>query len=395
MFFITGDLHDGAGLSDVTKPGGKDSDLLFEKTDFDLLTIGNHDVGKDLSTSAHKMAQHFQDKYLTSNVFLKQTSGGNTTQTPIGKLYRYFTTPNGLKIMAFGVIFDMSVRSDANYQVQPAKDMIKEDLFKKAVQDTDVDLFVLIGHNPVELKPDDNDNNSTVAFLATKIQSMRKKPNTPVQVFGGHSHERKFKVYSTSSTGLQSGKYGDTVGWLAMNGIESKTYTGAKQPVGVPHPPTHAKPKIHDSNLYDAFDTKKWQDSLESSVLYARRYLDFNRETFQFHTDTVENAKAFDTKERSDLSSTITSLREKYNLGHYYGCAPRSYSISCRPQGDEGNIYTLVEDALGKIVQSKTRSKIPRLILSNRNSIRYDLAQGPYTLDDAYIVCFRRLHEIC
>jgi hypothetical protein len=47
----------------------------------------------------------------------------------------------------------------------------------------------------------------------------------------------------------------------------------------------------------------------------------------------------------------------------------------------------LVEDALGKIVQSKTRSDIPRLVLSNRNSIRYDLAQGPYILDDTYIIC--------
>lgn len=35
----------------------------------------------------------------------------------------------------------------------------------------------------------------------------------------------------------------------------------------------------------------------------------------------------------------------------------------------------------------QTRSNVSRLILSNRNSIRYDLSQGPYTLDDAYIVC--------
>jgi 2',3'-cyclic-nucleotide 2'-phosphodiesterase (5'-nucleotidase family) len=125
-----------------------------------------------------------------------------------------------------------------------------------------------------------------MAFLVNKIQSMSKKPNTPVHVFGGHSHERKFKVYSTSSTGLQSGKYGDTVGWLAMNGIESKTYTGAKQPARVPHPSTPAKPKNQHSTIGDAFDTKKRVQSLENPVLYARRYLDFNRESFQFHTDT-------------------------------------------------------------------------------------------------------------
>jgi hypothetical protein len=99
--------------------------------------------------------------------------------------------------MAFGVIFDMFVPNDANYQVQPTRDMIKEDWFKKAVQDWD-DILVLIGHNPVELKQDDSNNNSTMAFLATNIQSMSKKSNTPVQVFGGHSHERIFYSRSTA-----------------------------------------------------------------------------------------------------------------------------------------------------------------------------------------------------
>lgn len=36
----SGDLHDGAGLSDATEPNGRVSNAVFENVDYDLLTIG-------------------------------------------------------------------------------------------------------------------------------------------------------------------------------------------------------------------------------------------------------------------------------------------------------------------------------------------------------------------
>jgi len=36
----TGDLHDGAGLSDATMPNGNISNAIFENLNYDLLTIG-------------------------------------------------------------------------------------------------------------------------------------------------------------------------------------------------------------------------------------------------------------------------------------------------------------------------------------------------------------------
>lgn len=36
----SGDLHDGAGLSDATEPNGLVSNTVFESADYDLLTIG-------------------------------------------------------------------------------------------------------------------------------------------------------------------------------------------------------------------------------------------------------------------------------------------------------------------------------------------------------------------
>ncbi|KAH8689459.1 Metallo-dependent phosphatase-like protein [Talaromyces proteolyticus] len=361
----TGDLHDGAGLSDATHPDGKESDKLFMMTDFDLLTVGNHDLADAGRPEASHtiLANHYGDKYITSNV---NTSQNGLNSKPIGSRSYYHTTPKGIRIMAFGIMYDYW-SPPKNVNVQLAEAMIQETWFQAAVKRTDVDLFVLVGHNPARLNTSDNDNNSTMKFIAEEIQ--KKTPGIPVQAFAGHSHVRDFMVYNDNATALQSGKYADTVGWLAMSGIHSPTYNGSMYPANVPNPTRHAV------------------TSPKSNLTYARRYLDWNRETFQYHTGTAGDDKAFDTTNGTAISRNITLLRNEYNLTDYYGCAPRSYCISCKPYGSEGNIYTLFEDALAKVVVSKERENIPRLIFSNKNSIRYDIAQGPFTYDDSFILC--------
>ncbi|QKX63708.1 uncharacterized protein TRUGW13939_10879 [Talaromyces rugulosus] len=387
-----GDLHDGAGLSDVTKPDGLATDELFKMTDFDLLTVGNHElVDAGLPNATHmNLAKHFGDKYITSNVYVNDTSINETDPVPIGSLFHKLTTPNGLRIMAFGVLFDMNPPAK-DTQIHLAKDMVNEDWFKNAVDQSDIDLFVLIGHNPARLDITNHDNNSTLKFITETIQKSR--PDIPVQVFSSHSHIRDFMVYNENSTALQSGKYGDTVGWLAMTGIKSSTYKGVMNPAGVPNPRRPAKP-VSSMSMNETSETAD-----TSSLKYARRYLDFNRQTFQFHTNTSGDDTAFDTTDGLGVSKKITELRTKYHLTQYFGCAPRSYCISCRPHDDEGNIYNLVRKALEKIVVSPTGNTTSRLIFANRNGIRYDLAQGPFMRDDSYIVCpftdgFRVVHNV-
>lgn len=372
LCFKKGDLHDGAGLSDVTKPDGLETDELFKITDFDLLTVGNHELmDAGLPNATHmNLAKHFGEKYITSNVYVNDTSMNATDPVPIGSLFHKLTAPNGLRIMAFGVLFDMNPPAK-DTQIHLAKDMVNEDWFKTAVDQSDIDLFVLIGHNPARLNITDTDNNSTLKFITETIQKSR--PDIPVQAFSGHSHIRDFVVYNENSTALQSGKYGDTVGWLAMTGIKSSTYKGVMNPAGVPNPRRPAKPVSSMSMV----ETSKTTDT--SSLKYARRYLDFNRQTFQFHTNTSGNDIAFDTVDGLGVSKRITELRIKYNLTQYFGCAPRSYCISCRPHDNEGNIYNLVKTALEKVVVSPTGNTTSRLIVTNRNGIRYDLAQGPFT----------------
>jgi 2',3'-cyclic-nucleotide 2'-phosphodiesterase (5'-nucleotidase family) len=72
----TGDLHDGAGLSDATSPDGSISNPIFENVNYDLLTIGNHELYlTDIAyLTAGQFTKHYGKKYVISYILLLQCS---------------------------------------------------------------------------------------------------------------------------------------------------------------------------------------------------------------------------------------------------------------------------------------------------------------------------------
>ena len=90
------DLHDGAGLSDATSPNGNISNAIFENVDYDLLTIGNHElyVTEIAYETFSNFSKVYGDKYLTSNVQILNPATGKFEY--IGAQYRYFTTEQGM-----------------------------------------------------------------------------------------------------------------------------------------------------------------------------------------------------------------------------------------------------------------------------------------------------------
>jgi 2',3'-cyclic-nucleotide 2'-phosphodiesterase (5'-nucleotidase family) len=108
--------------------------------------------------------------------------------------------------MAFGVLYDFTGNTNLT-QIITAVNLTKKQWFIDAVNTPKpLDLFLLIGHNPV--RPSDSDRT-----LATVQKAIRKaRPNTPIQVFGGHSHIRDLAVYDSNSVGLESGRYCGTLG---------------------------------------------------------------------------------------------------------------------------------------------------------------------------------------
>ena len=368
----TGDLHDGAGLSDATSPNGVLSNPVFENIDYDLLTIGNHELYiSDITyLTATQFASHYGDKYISSNV---QVYNNQTQQYEnIANQYRYFTTDHGLRIMAFGVLYDFTGNSNAS-KVIPAATMIQQEWFVNATSNfgKPIDLFLLIGHNPVY------GSGSTLSTIQAAIR--KANPNTPIQVFGGHTHIRDFAVYDETSTGMESGRYCETLGWLSMSGIKSKSYTGTEKPKGVPHP---SQPAVKLNSTTTSITTETISNS---TLLYERRYLDWNRLTFAYHA-VGSQSKTFDYSKGKNVSTDIYDLRQELNLTALYGCAPQTWCLSCAPFMSNGSIFSLLAEALSATVINETRKDVPRMILINTGSVRFDLIEGPFTYDDSFIV---------
>ena len=108
---VPGDLHDGAGLTDVTDPNGLVANPIFENVPYDLLTIGaifshsnrtkilicigNHELYvTDIAYETFNgFSKVYGERYLTSNVQIINPATG--TFEYIGNRYRYFTTNHG------------------------------------------------------------------------------------------------------------------------------------------------------------------------------------------------------------------------------------------------------------------------------------------------------------
>jgi hypothetical protein len=152
-----------------------------------------------------------------------------------------------------------------------------------------------------------------------------------------------------------------------MSGINSTTFIGNVKPRGVANP------------------TRKATNTSTSGLLYSRRYLDWNRLTFEYHA-TNSQESTFDYHSGLRVTGDITAVRKKLNLTSLYGCAPATYCASCKPFGDPGNINSLVATALGAVVVNKSRATTARYVIVNTGSIRFDLVKGPFTYDDSFIV---------
>ncbi|ODA82598.1 hypothetical protein RJ55_01105 [Drechmeria coniospora] len=364
LLIDTGDLHDGNGLSDATPIDGTMSMPIFDELEYDLLTIGNHElyVSEVSYQMFNEYARRWGDRYITSNVkVLNKTSGQHEY---VGKTHRYFTTRHGLRVMAFGVLFDFVRNSNASI-ILKAQDMIKEPWFLDALTTKDpIDMFILFGHNPA------HPSNPVSTFKLVFDEIRKVHPKTPIQIFGGHSHVRDFAVYDESSVAIASGRYCETLGWVSMTGFDesNSAFDGSEKPRCSLHP---SRPALDNST---------------SPFLYSRRYLDWNRKTFIYHSNSHE--LHYDRRAGKKVTDKISKTRHVLKLGDVAGCAPQDWCMSCAPMEDlNKNIYTgLMSPAMSAMVVNKTRADKPRIILANTGAIRFDLHKGPFTYDDNFIV---------
>lgn len=157
-----------------------------------------------------------------------------------------------------------------------------------------------------------------------------------------------------------------------MSGINSSTFNGNQKPRGVPNPTQKAVKVVNGT-------APPGNVSTSSNLVYSRRYLDWNRLTFEYHA-TGSQEGTFDYHSGQRVTTEITKDRKQLNLTALYGCVPETYCQSCKPFLAGGNIFKLLQTALAATVINASRADIPRLIIINTGSIRFDLVEGPFTL---------------
>jgi hypothetical protein len=84
----------------------------------------------------------------------------------------------GLRIMAFGVLYDFTGNSNASKVIKAAT-MVQQDWFLQALNQTrPIDMFLVLGHNPSRPSV----SGSTFGTVYNAIRKIH--ANTPIQIFG-------------------------------------------------------------------------------------------------------------------------------------------------------------------------------------------------------------------
>ena len=297
-------------------------------------------------TSEHEyfdMVPGYKQNYLASNVDFIDPRDGN--RVPLAQRYRKFTTQkHGIQVVAFGFLLDFFQNAN-NTVVQPVEDTINEQWFQEAIQDREVDIFVVTGHIGVRQSEMEN--------LYKAIRDVQW--DTPIMFFGGHVHIRDYKKYDAKAYGLASGRYMETIGFQSISGLPSRKERNETMSIQLAQPS------------------------------FSRRYIDNN--LFSFHHHTGLNSTTFPTAPGKNISSSIHKARKELKLDVKYGCAPQDYWMARTPYPHKDSIFTWLDSkVVPQTVVNPDRAENPRIIIGNTGAIRFDIFKGPFTKDTTYIV---------
>lgn len=341
----TGDKLDGNGLSDATVPNGVATTPIFNELDYDLLTLGNHELYSEdravLEYYSTAQSEKFRKKYVSSNVNFVNDLGEEVT---FGNKYVYFETPkNKYRTLAMSFIFNYQTTNKRAKVTKSTLELEKpwfQEMLKQ-YNETNLDLLIIFGHLPAS-DPDQE--------LNQLHESLRNHfgYNLTIQYFGGHSHIRDFVSLDDRSTCIQSGRFSETAGFLSIDNV------------------TNENPK------------------------FFRRYIDFNKRSFSYHANVP--VSELQTLKGENVSKSLNKLTLELGLNEQYGYVKENYYMMTRPMDSPNNIYNLIINKILPRLQSNTTGKLVaneetngnhklnyRYVMLNTGAIRFDLFHGPYT----------------
>lgn len=340
----SGDLHDGAGLSDGFPEGQVDghvSNQFHSMIKYDLLSVGNHELYKyNVALDTYKNfvpAQH--GRYLSSNVNISiydEAQGRNVSHV-MGQRFAKYKTARGRRVTSLGVLFNFKGQ-DHGITIQDPKDMVKEAWFADAIREQP-DVFLLSGHMPV--------SRDQWPIVVEAIRAVH--ATVPIVILGGHTHIRDCTTYDAHSVGLESGRYLETIGWLGVNLTESNAGGHLK---------------------------------------FSRTYIDANRRNFAFHAGLTDSSH-LDTRKGRSITHAMAKIATDWNLTQRYGVAPQDYYLDRVDMKSNHSLLNLLsQQILPTIVSSSNpeRRGKPNIIVANSGAQRFDLYAGNFTRNDNFIV---------
>ena len=344
LLIDTGDRVEGNGLYDASDPKGLFTYDIFKEQDVDLICSGNHELYQADTTDREfkRNIPNFEGRYVASNLDYIDPETGE--QKPMAQRYRRFKTKNqGLEVMAFSFLFDFTGNAN-NSVVVPVKQAVAEDWFQEAVRE-DVDVIVVIGH--VGLRMEEQ---------KTIHKAIRQANwNSPILFFAGHAHVRDAVNLDSRAFGIASGRYFETIGWMSVDGIKK-----------------HKR------------DDKEGR-SVPSGLTFSRKYIDNNLLGLYHHSGT--DKETFDTERGSNVSQAISRARKVLELDRKVGCAPKTLWLTRAPHDSEESVFRWLRDeVMPDVATNEDRADVPRLVIVNTGSMRFDIFKGPFTRDSTFLV---------
>ncbi|RMY74673.1 hypothetical protein D0862_14072 [Hortaea werneckii] len=402
LLIDTGDRVEGNGLYDASDPKGYWTfNGIFEEQPIHVITSGNHELylANTSRRESDVVVPAYRHNYIASNLDIRdeEADGQDADFRPLAARYRKFTTKNnGIRILAFGFLFNFHNNAN-NTRVQPVQETLKEKWVQDALREEDVDLFLVAGHVPVR---------ESEEYDAVYRAIRAAKWDTPIVFFGGHTHVRDFKRWEDKAMGIESGRYLETIGFLSMKGL--KGGGGGKKDGDVEVEDEH-----EDVEKEEAIASTQ---RIKKSIHYNRMYIDNNLHSFHHHSKT--NSTTFPTEHGRNVSAQIEHARQTLNLNQTFGCVPQTYWLNRAPYPSDNSLLSLLADRIlpesfasynttislpannAKVNSAEQHhNQKPSIILTNTGALRFDLFQGPFTLDSTFLISpftsgFRMIRDV-
>ncbi|KAI7302152.1 hypothetical protein KC326_g9035, partial [Hortaea werneckii] len=408
LLIDTGDRVEGNGLYDASDPKGYWTfNGIFEEQPIHVITSGNHELylANTSRRESDVVVPAYRQNYIASNLDIRDVESDRQDADfrPLAARYRKFTTKNnGIRILAFGFLFNFHNNAN-NTRVQSVQETLKEKWFQDALREKDVDLFLVAGHVPVR---------ESEEYDAVYRAIRAVKWDTPIVFFGGHTHVRDFKRWEDKAMGIESGRYLETIGFLSMKGL--KGGGGRKEDGDVEAQNGHDTEESEETISSPTTPTRRTKKSLQ----YNRMYIDNNLHSFHHHTNT--NSNTFPTEHGRNVSAQIEHARHTLNLNQTFGCVPQTYWLNRAPYPSNTSLLSLLAERIlpesfasfNTTTSSTTNNaetnpsnshhhhnQKPSIILTNTGALRFDLFQGPFTLDSTFLISpftsgFRMIRDV-